>query len=230
MESKEQQSPYRKEITRAKKQLKIAMVSMMLLEEKFENGDIIGSYHDALDFADASEKLINLARQLPAYTGNPQALKATEQIMSENMPIRIGFTKEGWFGVVLPTLLPKKQKGSVDYIRDALYYAMEMFFKKKNPVRYTDCYIVYRHIYRRDRPERHCRDHDNIEINAITDIIALYVLFDDSAFRCSHLYCSAAGDENRTEVFIVPKKEITKWILDAETQQNKAVILYENLQ
>ena len=97
---------------------------------------------------------------------------------------------------VIPTLLPKKQKGSVDYIRDYLYLAMGEFFRGKQPVRYTDCVLIFRHIYRHDRPERRYRDHDNIEVNAVTDVIALYVLFDDSPLHCSHYYCSAPGNDN----------------------------------
>jgi len=229
MRSKEQQTPFEKEVLRAEKSAKVMMVSLMYMKQKLEDDDFPGAYLEAFDFADASEKLTLLARDLPSCTGNPQAQKMSEQVIADNMPIRIGFTKEGWFGVVIPSLLPKKQKGSVDYIRDALYKEMGNFFKGKNPVRYTDCYIVYRHIYKKDRPERRYRDHDNIEINAVTDIIALYVLFDDSPLCCSHLYCSAAGDENRTEIFVVPQSEIVKWILDVKSKDSKAVILYENL-
>jgi len=168
------------------------------------------------------------ARQLPAYTGNPQAQKMTDQIIANNIPVRIGFTPEGWFAVIIPALLPKKQKGSADYIRGFLYPAMGEFFRGKQPVRYTDCVLIFRHIYQRDRPERRYRDHDNIEINMVADIIALYVLFDDSPLSCFHYYCSAPGDENKTEIFVVPKNEFAAWKTNVNMQENKTLILYEN--
>jgi hypothetical protein len=229
MKTTENQSPFKKELLYAEKQLKKTHDSLEAVKQKLANGDITGAYTSALFFADAAEKLTLTARQLPAYTGNPQAQKMCNQIIADNVPVNIGFTPEGWFGVNIPTLLPKKQKGSVDYIRDYLYLAMKNFFRGKNPVRYTDCVLTYRHIYRRDRPERRYRDHDNIEINAVTDIIALYVLYDDSPLHCSHYYCSAPGDDNWTEIMVVPQKEFGTWLSDANTHKNKAVVLLENL-
>jgi len=229
MKSKENLSPFKREISRAEKQLRKTQESMEATKQKLESGDVDGAYANALFFADAAEKLTLIARQLPAYTGNPQAQKMCNQVIVDNVPVNIGFTAEGWFGVVIPTLLPKKQRGSVDYIRDYLYLAMGEFFRGKQPVRYTDCVIIFRHIYQRDRPERRYRDHDNIEVNAVTDIIALYVLFDDSPLHCSHYYCSASGEENRTEILVVPQRKFGSWISDANTHKNKRVVLLENL-
>ena len=39
--------------------------------------------------------------------------------------------------------------------------------------------LVYRHVYDKDYPERNMRDHDNIEINQVTDIVALFTMVDD---------------------------------------------------
>lgn len=228
MNNTEQPSPFKKEIFLADKQLKKAQESMEAIKQNLNAGDIKGAYASTFEFADTAEKLTLTARQLPAYTGNPQAQKISEQIITDNIPVRIGFTPEGWFGVIIPALLPKKQKGSADYIRGYLYLAMSDFFRSKPPIRYTDCVLIFRHIYRRDHPERHYRDHDNIEVNMVADIIALYVLFDDSPFHCSHYYCSMPGDENKTEIFIVPQNKFVTWITDAKTNSNKAVILYEN--
>ncbi|MCL2816249.1 MAG: DUF6100 family protein [Oscillospiraceae bacterium] len=229
MKITEQASPFKKEVLYAEKQLKKMQESMEAIKQNLEAGDIEGAYKKSFDFAAAAEKLTLISRQLPAYTGNPQAQKMSEKIITDNIPVRIGFTYEGWFGVIIPALLPKKQKGSVDYIREYLYLAMGEFFRGKPPVRYTDSVIIFRHIYQHNRPERHYRDHDNIEVNIVTDIIAHYVLFDDSPRHCSNYYCSAPGYENRTEVFVVPKSEFITWIADADTHKNKGVTLYENL-
>ena len=229
MQNTERQSPFKREVSRAEKQAKAVMVSLTLLKQSLEKDNVGEALDSAVDFAYEAERLTLLARELVAYTGHPQANKLINQVISDSIPIRIGFTNEGWFGVVIPALLPKKQKGSVDFIREPLYIAMKDFFKGKNPVRYTDCFLIYRHVYRRDRPERRYRDHDNIEVNAVTDIIALYVLFDDSPLCCSHLYCSAAGDENRTEVYVVPQFELSAWFSAMKSNGSKGVILHENI-
>lgn len=229
MRNKEQQSPFEREITRADKRYRKMLEPMEAMRQRLSDGDVEGAFQEALNFADASEKLTLIARQLPAYTGHPQASKLSGQIITDNIPVRMGFTSEGWFGVVIPSLLPKKAKtGSADYIRDILYLSMGKFFRGKEPVRYTDCVMVFRHIYQRDRPERQYRDHDNIEINMAVDVVALYVLFDDSPLRCSHYYCSTPGDENRTEIFVIPQSEFGAWILDAKRYDGKGVILHEN--
>lgn len=81
----------------------------------------------------------------------------------------------------------------------------------RKPVRLDDCVIIYRHIYDREEPERRHRDHDNIETNFVTDIVALYVMTDDAPLRCRHYYCSAAGSTERTEVYVVPEQDFMRW-------------------
>ena len=221
-------SPFAAEIAHAEKQLRKAQKAMDAVKLRHDAGDILAAYLEAFNFSDAAERLALTARQMPAYTGHPQAQKTIATHLSDNLPIRMGFTPEGWFAVVIPALLPKKLKGSADFIREAMYQALGLFFRGKEPVRYTDCVMIFRHVYRRDRPERQYRDHDNIEVNAVSDTVALYVLFDDSPLRCSHFYCSAPGSENRTEIFIVPQTEFEKWIYNAKSYFGAEIRLLEN--
>lgn len=228
MKKTEHSSPFRREIENIGKQLEKLKTSMESITQRLDCGDVQGAYEAAFDFAEAAESLTCAARQLPAYTGHPQANKAIERHIVDSFPVKIGFTAEGWFGISMPALLPKKNKGSTEYISDNLSLALKHFWRGKEPIRYTDCFIVFRHVYRRDRPERHYRDHDNIELKAAIDAIAIHVLYDDSALQCSHLYVSKAGDENRTEIFVLPKDEIGVWIRNAKSYDGRGVILYES--
>ena len=222
------QSPFGKEFYRAGNRIRKICDIFNLIDDNLKNGDIEGAYTNSLSLEAAVEKLALSTRQLPKYTGNPQAQKMCAQVIADTVPVSIGFTPEGWFGVVMPALLPKKNKGTADYISEIMYPAMQNFFRGKQPVRYTDCVIIFRHIYQHDRPERQYRDHDNIEVKAVTDIIALYVLFDDSPLRCSNYHCSAPGNENRTEIFIIPQNEFGAWITNVFKHKNKEIILHEN--
>ena len=56
------------------------------------------------------------------------------------------------------------------------------------------------------------RDHDNIELNTVVDAVAMFFLVDDTPFECRHYYCSVVGDEESTEVFIVPQNEFGVWL------------------
>ena len=227
MKEKKELMPFEIGLETTKKRLEKANKAMKNVEKYLLEKDIEKVFNSAFNFANEAEKLTLLARILPAYTGHPNAAKLIENQMLENAQIKIGFTKEGWFCAMIPTLLPKKSKGSSDFIRDMLYPAMARFFKGKSPVRYTDCVLVFRHVYERSRLERQYRDHDNIETNIVADILALYVLHDDNPLNCSHYYFSAAGDKNETQIFVIPKDEFIDFIYAEKTYERKEVLLYE---
>ena len=148
------------------------------------------AYEQAMRLEETAERLVLLTRALPAYTGSGMAKLEVENVMKLCIPVDMGFTTEGWFRLCIPALLPKKGGGSADYIRSFLYPALQEYFQKKEPVRFTDCVLVYRHVYDRNRPERRMRDHDNIETNMVSDIVAMYVMPDDAPTVCSHYECS----------------------------------------
>lgn len=180
-----------------------------------ENGRYDAALEHALRLEYNSERLTLLTRALPGYTGNPLVKAHVEKAIREAVPVDIGYTAEGWFSLRLPLLLPKKENGSTEFIRGFLYPAMGRFFQGKDPVRYPNAVMILRHVYSRDRPERERRDHDNIEVNIVVDIAALYTLPDDNPGVCNHYYCSAAAEKERTEVYVVPKADFQKW-LDVE--------------
>ena len=221
-------APFEKCLATAKNRMKKAQAELEMVELLLRGNNISDAASRAFDFADAAERLALVGRELPAFTGNPRARILMEDKMLEVIPIRIGFTKERWFFVSIPILLPRKAKGSPAFIRDALHPAMSRFFLGKNPVRYDDCVLIFRHVYNRERPEREYRDHDNVELSSVVNIIALHILYDDAPLRCAHYYCSASGEKDETQVFVVPRDEFGSW-LDAEKNYNgREILLYEN--
>ena len=153
-----------------------------------------------------------MTRKLPVYTGKPSAYQDVEDVVCSTVSVKISITKENWFYVNLPTLLPKKEMESRSYIRAYLYPALQRYFADHEPLHYVDAVLIFRHVYDRKRPERRKRDHDNIEVNTVADAIALFVLTDDGPAVCSHYYCSGAGDEDCTEVFVVPRWDFPLWL------------------
>lgn len=57
------------------------------------------------------------------------------------------------------------------------------------------------------------RDHDNIETNMVSDIVAMYVMPDDAPTVCSHYEYSVMGEDDRTEVYVIPKTDFAVWLL-----------------
>ena len=172
------------------------------------------AYDEALHFAVEAEKLTMLARNLPAYTGHPKAREAMDALVEESIPVSMEFTPEGWFKMSFPALLPRKERGNTDYICGYLYPAMKRFRESGPPVYFGNSVIIFRHLYDHTRPERLFRDHDNIEINAVVDVLALYMLHNDGPMTLQHYYCSAACAADGTEVYLVPQDEFDRFLID----------------
>lgn len=220
-------SSFQKILDKIENKTKVISEQIKTVRFLYNSGHIGEANEKAFHLNTYSEKLVLLTRALPAYTGCSNANLKINKIMQTHIPLKIGFTFEGWFSVRIPLLLPKKSEGSADYVRSFLYPAMDDFFKTAPPVRYTDCVLIYRHVYDEGRSERQKRDHDNIEINMVSDIIALYVMPDDGPQICSHYYCSAKGSKERTEVYVVPKQEFIRWQYSEKKFPDEGVILYE---
>ncbi|MPM40388.1 hypothetical protein SDC9_87028 [bioreactor metagenome] len=222
------QSDFLRGIEKAGDRLRLAQAALERAQRLAEQKDMAGAFGTTFAFAADIEKLALLARALPAYTGHPKAAELTDSLLEDLIPVELGFTEEGWFCLRIPALLPKKGSGSPSYLRDFLYPAMRRFFAGKLPVAYQDCVLIFRHIYDRRRPERAYRDHDNIEVNLVADIVALYLLADDAPLRCAHYYCSAAGEKDRTEVYVVPIDQLPAWLIAAKGDALEGVTLLEN--
>ena len=175
----------------------------------------------SLELERQTETLALLGRALPLEIDDPETRMHAEQIPAETMDIRIGYTPEDWFRLEIPALLPKKSKsGNVNYIRAPLLKALSAYFREYPHERFGTSVIAYRHVYDRRTPERRRRDHDNIEVNFVTDAVALFTLPDDSPAWCSHYYCSAEGDANRTQIFVIPQTDFERWLKRYATDDN----------
>ena len=183
------------------------------------------AYAYSLRIHEAAERIALLARDLPCHLGIRDAEERVRREMEKIVPIEIGYTEDGWFSIQLFSLLPRKEYGNVNYIRQCLYYEMRKF-RDKIRKHQKDCVLIYRHVYYNGFPERQMRDHDNIEINMVTDIIATYVLCDDGPSVCRHYYCSAKGSENRCEVYVVPQTDFEKWLEVEKKMPDECIKLF----
>ena len=218
---------FKSQFERLRNKEKTLRARIAAMEYYLDEEDRESYFQQALLIEECAEQLTLVARTLPSYIGHPDAEAQVEAILKQEIPVEIGYTKEGWFSVRIPILLPKKSKGSTDYIRSFLYPAMRDFFVEKPPVRYREAVLIYRHVYDRRRPERQMRDHDNIEINMVSDIVAMYVMPDDGPAVCAHYYCSAAAEQERTEVYVVPNGDFPIWLSGEPAMPDGGVELYE---
>lgn len=179
----------------------------------YEGKSHAGFNEKALEFERLSERLTLTARTVPVATGRPSAFQDVELIMEQEIPVQMGFTEQGWFQLRIPLLLPQKGKGGAEYVRGYLYPAMMRFMRTDNrSLLYRECILIYRHVYTRGHEARKYRDHDNIELNMVTDTVAVRVMTDDSPMLCRHYYCSALGESERTEMYVIPRSDFFLWL------------------
>ena len=90
---------------------------------------------------------------------------------------------------------------------------MSRYFREAEYTRrFSECVVIFRHVYDEACPENQLRDHDNIELNMVIDTIAIYVMEDDTPLKCRHYYLSAPGPEDHTEVYVVPLTDWLTWV------------------
>ena len=202
-----------KDVKVAKKLLSQMNNSIQTIDTKIDEDDRNGLIEELFNYENIVEKAVNNARLLPIITGNPRAKEEVKDIIIKQNDVNIDYTKEGWFYVRIPSLLPRKERGNPSYIRATLEAGISKYFKTHKKIKFLEkCVIIFKHNYSKERDYRKLRDHDNIELNAIVDMITQYVLKDDSPMTLTHYYCSCIEDKDSTEVFIVPRKDFQNWL------------------
>lgn len=187
---------------------------------------------EVFNYERIAERVCNNARMLPIATGISGARKDVEETILEGCNVEVGFTEKGWFIASIPSLLPRKEKGDASWIRATYQIGMKRYFDSHERRKFKEpCTIIFDHRYSPLRQQREMRDHDNIEINVVVDITALYVLIDDAPLRLSHYYCSHVAaskeirleegvlnlnDDDRTLIYVVPSSEFKQWLNDNE--------------
>lgn len=218
-----QTASFETKLTKTQKRLKRVLWEMEQTEKAFVRGDAERTYACAFELAAEAEKLALLTRELPAFTGHHMAPFDLNDMLLDCCDVNVGYTPQGWFSLQMPMLLPNKEQGDVDYVRTMLHPFLRRFFAVNPPFYLASCVVAFRHVYADTRPEREYRDHDNIELNMVVDMLALYTMKDDGALLCRHYYCSAAGDSDRTEVYVVPNRAFPAW-LEFESKLGKTAI------
>ena len=96
-------------------------------------------YDLSLDYERTVERLVPLSRDLVICQGRKESEQAVKQAIQSNAPVGINFTKEGWFVLSIPALLPRKEKGNAQYIREIVHDALSEYCKDKNIQRFGKC-------------------------------------------------------------------------------------------
>ena len=119
--------------------------------------------------------------------------------------------------ITLPSLLPKKmQHQSSEFLLDPLYNALSQYAEHHDLPRYHHCVVCFSHIYCRDLPDRRVRDYDNLELKRFLDLVASFVLVDDSGLLCDAYNSTELGGTDCTRISIMDSTRFSDWLKERE--------------
>ena len=125
--------------------------------------------------------------------------------------------EEGILSITLPRLLPKKKsRQSSLFLLDPLGTALAKYTAEHSLPRFRDCVICITHVYDHELPDWCLLDYDNMQQKQLLDMIALYVMEDDSGLLCDAYNTTELGDKDCTRIYIMEKNRFSVWLLQRE--------------
>ena len=118
--------------------------------------------------------------------------------------------------IQLPCLIPKRSKRGSAFIADPLSTVLRKFVHDHQPscLPFLHCVISITHVYDKTLPIKgRVRDHDNIELKGIMDVINMYLLTDDVGTLCDIYSTSKTGSADMTRITIMEQDMFPEWIL-----------------
>ncbi len=163
---------------------------------------------------DAALRAENITCRLRRLVYASTAIKKSEYLTSAAVMQGIEVCYEdGVFEVALPCLLPKrKQWQGAEYLLEPLGTALSQYAKSHPLPRFQHCVIAFSHIYDQDLPERRIRDYDNLELKQIQDVIAAFVLTDDTGALCDVYHTTELGSADSTRISIMARELFPAWL------------------
>ncbi len=132
--------------------------------------------------------------------------------------IRIRDT-DGVLQVTLPCLLPKKkQRQSAEFLTDPLYFALSQYADSRVLPKYTHCVVCFCHIYTMTLPKGRIRDYDNVEMKQLLDVLATFLMLDDTGLLVDAYNTTELGETEFTVICIMDKSRFPQWLQERENR------------
>jgi hypothetical protein len=163
-----------------------------------------------------SEFIAHKLRALMYMTTNISKAAYLENV-ADSLGIRIIYGGDGIIEIILPCLIPHRKKGSTGFITDPLFAALARFIDKQ-PLdlpfqRFKHCVICITHVYDKELfGKGRERDHDNIEIKGVINVINTFLLTDDNGTLCDIYNTSALLNKDFTCITIMKKDMFQGWL------------------
>jgi len=165
-----------------------------------------------------AEFITRKVRELVYNTTNIAWSELLESAANE-LGIIVEYDSDGVVDITIPCLIPGRKKKPTEFITAPLFATLERFIIERQATqpfeRFTHCVISITHVYDKllfGRGRK--RDHENIEIKGIIDVINAFLLTDDNGFLCNIYSASEFSDADFTRISIMEQDMFYKRISD----------------
>lgn len=121
--------------------------------------------------------------------------------------------EDGILEITLPRLLPKKRaRRSSLFLIDPLNAALGKYAEEHGLPHFRECVVCVSHVYDHELPDWCRMDYDNLQQKQLLDMVALYVMEDDSGLLCDAYNTTELGDKDCTYISIMEKGAFPEWL------------------
>ena len=121
--------------------------------------------------------------------------------------------------ITLPSLRPKKkQRQSSEFLTDPLYFTLSQYSDSHMLPLYRHCVICFCHIYSAEFPNNRIRDYDNLEMKQLLDILATFIMEDDTGLLMDAYNTTEIGEMDCTCICVMDRNRFPRWLEERESR------------
>lgn len=106
----------------------------------------------------------------------------------------------------------KVKRKSTEFLIDPVYFILSQYADENKLPKFSQCVVCFSHIYSRELSFNRIRDYDNLELKQLLDVIAAFVMEDDTGFLCDTYNTTEIGENDCTRVTVMNKNHFLEWL------------------
>ena len=123
----------------------------------------------------------------------------------------------GILEIDLPCLLPKRKKRqSTEFLIDPLYFTLSQYSDSHPLKRFKHCVVCFSHVYSEEFPKQNIRDYDNLELKQLLDVIATFIMEDDTGLLVDAYNTTEIGNNDCTRISVMDKNRFSEWLKERD--------------
>ena len=187
------------------------------------------AYGFTLATIESAEEFALQVRQLGRSQKIPDSEPEIQRMVDAAYKVELGFTKDGYFCMRFPRLIPGMDGRSMLYLKKNLSVHLEKFWENRGGMRNFQHLIIFRHVYTYRHPAWERYVPADAEVDCVMRLVLKNVCHEYFAANFKHYHCCAMGEVECTEVYVVPNADFPKWLEQEPNIPQAGWKLYESV-